>query len=124
MPPWIALGDARRERKTLGVRGDQIGEAWLEDRDLTALQRGDAISENVANDDVVPELGEAGAGDEPTYPAPKTRLVKAKRSRPSEKSVRDRRPLGDPYLRAGRRPFAMASIVSLGRRSRSVLTTQ
>ena len=45
-------------------RAMQLVEPRLVDRNLAALQRGDALGQDVADDDGVAELGEAGAGDE------------------------------------------------------------
>ena len=58
------LADVGREREALAVSRDQLLEAGLVDRHLAALQRRDALGDDVADDDRVAELGEAGTGDE------------------------------------------------------------
>ena len=71
----------------------------------------DPLGDDVADDDLVPALGEAGAGDE-ADPAgaedAERRLLHARRL----------------YLCMGRRPLAISSIVSFESLSRSVFTTQ
>ena len=57
------LGDVCRERETLRIAPDQLLEPRLVDRDLTSLQRRDPIGEDVADDDGMAELREAGACD-------------------------------------------------------------
>src|SRR5206468_7803481 len=54
------LLDLEREREPIAVALDEIVEPRLEDRDVACLERGDAILEHVADDDVVAELREAG----------------------------------------------------------------
>ena len=62
--PLDRLTDVGGERDALGVAGEQRFEAGLVDRDLSALQRFDAMREDVANDDLMAEIGEAGSCDE------------------------------------------------------------
>ncbi len=77
------------------------------DRNLASAKRVDLLRDDVADDDVVPELGEAGARDEPDVAG-----------------AEDRDTHGYLPLASGFRPLAIASIVSFERRSSSVLTTQ
>ena len=58
------LGDVGREAQSCGVALEQLVEAGLVDRHLAAAQRFDPVGEDVADNDVVAELAEAGAGDE------------------------------------------------------------
>ena len=58
------LGDVERVREPLGVPREQLVEARLVDRHLARAQRLDPLGQDVADDDVVPEIGEARAGDE------------------------------------------------------------
>ena len=58
------LGDVERVGQPLGVPAQQLLEPWLVDRHLARAQLLDPLGDDVADDDVVPELGEARAGDE------------------------------------------------------------
>ena len=58
------LAHVVREREPLGVPLEQVVETGLVDRHLAAAERLDAVREDVAHDDVVAELGKAGARDE------------------------------------------------------------
>ena len=58
------LVDLGREAKPLAVALEQLVEPLLVDRHLAAAQRVDPLLDDVADDDVVAEVGEAGAGDE------------------------------------------------------------
>ena len=58
------LADVTREAEPLGVPRDQLREAGLVDRHLAAPEGRDPLGQDVADDDRVPELGEAGTGDE------------------------------------------------------------
>ncbi len=106
------LGDIERVGEPLGVPAQQLVEPGLVDRHLARAQLLDSLGENVANDDVVPELGEARAGHE-------TDVTRAEDSDPGHRA--------EPtylMLRSGLRPFAIASIVSFESESSSVFTTQ
>ena len=93
-------------------RSQQLVEAGLVDRHLAGAQPLDPVGDDVADDDVVPELGEARAGDEAD-------VARAEDSDPGHRAERT-------YLSfsIGRRPFAIAIIVSFESESSSVLTTQ
>ena len=83
------------------------------ERDAPGAQRLDLLGHDVSDDDVVAELGEARARDEADPPGPEDaegRLLQRSR--------------GQIYLWSGRRPLAIASIVSFDIESRSVFTTQ
>ena len=54
-----------REPSRLHVRGDQLGQSGLEDRDDPARQRRDLVLVGIDANDLVPEIRKAGAGDEP-----------------------------------------------------------
>ena len=104
------LRDLGRERQPRAVAREELVEPRLVDRNDTRAQRVDLRLDDVADDDVVPELREAGAGDEAHVPRAEDR------------------DLHTPYRfftePRGFRPLAMASIVSFDSRSSSVLTTQ
>ncbi len=102
-----------RERESLPVPLDQLGQARLVERDPAGAQRVDLLRGDVADHDRVPELGEAGAGDE-SDPAG-----------PEDPDLAHRRVFfGFLSPASGRRPRAIESIVSLESVSRSVFTTQ
>ena len=106
------LSDVRREAEPLTVSLQQLVETRLVDRHLAAAECVDSVGEDVADDDLVAEVGEARAGDEAD-------VAGAEDSHPAHG--------GGAYpltLETGRRPFAIAIIVSFDSRSRSVLTTQ
>jgi hypothetical protein len=104
-----------REPDALPVLVQKLRKPALIDRDAARLEIGDALRHDVLHHDFVAELGEAGGRDE-ADPAG------------SDDSERLRHPShssSERYLVfSGRSPFAIASIVSFDRRSRSVLTTQ
>ena len=104
------LVDLGREGQPLAVALEQLGEARLVDRHLASLERVDLLRDDVADDDVVPELGEARPGDEADVAgAEDGDLAHAPTSLPAER-------LAGPWRsRASSRSRA---------RSRSVLTTQ
>ena len=79
------------------------------DRHVAVSQRVDLLRDDVADDDVVPEIGHAGAGDEADVAG-----------------AEDRDSHGACYFprASGFRPLAIASIVSLESRSSNELTTQ
>src|SRR5262249_18717490 len=52
------------EGEALGVALDQLAEARLVNRDLTARERLDLLGEDVAGDHRMADLGEAGGGDQ------------------------------------------------------------
>jgi hypothetical protein len=58
------LLDLRREGEPLPVALEQLVEPVLVDRELPSAQGVDLLGDDVAHDDVVPELGEAGTRDE------------------------------------------------------------
>ena len=58
------LGDVERVGEPVGVPAQQLVEPRLVDRDVAGAQPLDPLGEDVANDDVVTELGEARAGHE------------------------------------------------------------
>ncbi len=60
--------DGEREAHPLPVLRDQLLELGLEDRHAAGLEVGDSLRHDVAHDDRMAELGEAGCGDE-TDPA-------------------------------------------------------
>ncbi len=60
-----SLGDVRGERQALAVSLEKLVETGLVDRDDAASQSVDLRLDDVANDDVMAELGETRAGDEP-----------------------------------------------------------
>ena len=64
--PATAAGRSvvKARRPACALRGDQIVEAGLEDRDLAAAQPRDLARVLVDAGDVDAELGEAGAGDQ------------------------------------------------------------
>ena len=53
-------GELGLEVKTLRVLGDQLGQAWLEDRNVSRPQIGDSLRIDVTAPHVVAQLGEAG----------------------------------------------------------------
>ena len=57
-----------REGQALPVPGEQLVEPRLEERHLPGAQRIDPLGDDVADDDVVAELGEAGPADEAGVP--------------------------------------------------------
>ena len=104
------LVDVERVAQTLRVAREQLLEARLEDRHLAAAKRVDLLRHDVADGDVVPELGEARAGYEAD-------IAGAEDSDPRHGCL--------PYrLGSGFKPFAIAIIVSFESVSVSVLTTQ
>ena len=74
------------------------------------VQALDPLGDDVAHDDLVAALGEAGAGDE-ADPAGAEDAERRFSTRPT-------------YFCMGRRPLAISSIVSFESLSRSVFTTQ
>ena len=56
--------DVERVAQTLRVAEEQFLESRLVDRDLASAQRLDLLQDDVADGDVVPQLGEAGARDQ------------------------------------------------------------
>ena len=52
------------------VRFDEVGKARLEDRNLAAVERGDAAGILVDAGHLMTEIGKAGAGDEPDIASP------------------------------------------------------
>ena len=80
------------------------------DRHATLAQCIDLLRDDVAHDDLVPEVGEARAGDEADVPRAEDRDLHAGYFLFTEPS--------------GFRPLAIAIIVSFDSRSRSVLITQ
>ncbi len=99
------------KRQPLAVAREELVEPRLVDRDLAGAQRVDLRRDDVADDDVVAELGEARAGDETDVAG-------------AEDGDLSRREPTYLLLPSGLRPLAIASIVSFESRSRSVLTTQ
>ena len=119
------LGHVGREDEPLGVARQEVVEPGLVNRDLAAAQRGNALGDDVADDDVVAELGEAGTRDEADVSGSEDCDAfwlgthgRAQDSRTGE-VVRYR-----STAPKGLRPFAIAIIVSFESRSRSVFTTQ
>ena len=104
------LVDLHRVREPLPVPLQEIGKPLLVDRHPAAAKRVDLLGDDVADDDVVPQVGEAGTGDEADVAG-------------AEDCDLHGRNLA-PGARDGLRPFAIAIIVSFDIRSRSVLTTQ
>ncbi len=102
------LGDVEGERQPLGVPLQELVEPGLEDRHLAGAEPLDPGLDDVAHDDVVPQLGEAGAGDEAD-------VAGAEDCDSAH---------GRVILSSGFRPLAIASIVSLESVSSSELTTQ
>ena len=82
------------------------------ERHLAGAERLDLLGDDVADHDLVAELGEAGAGDEAD-------VAGAEDPDPAHRRC-------DVYFAAvrGLRPFAIASIVSFESESSSVFTTQ
>ena len=97
------------KRRRSRVAREELVEPRLVDRHDARAQRVDLRLDDVANDDVVAELGEAGAGDEADVP------------RAEDRDLHVLRRFTEP---SGFRPLAIASIVSFESRSSSVLTTQ
>ena len=91
---------------------EHLGQIRLVKRHLTGAERLDPLRHHVADDHLVPELGEAAAGDE----ADPARAEDTDRSR----FRHDR----EAYLGSGASPRAIASIVSLDSSSRIEFTTQ
>ena len=87
------------------------GTSVLVERHLAARERLDLLRDDVADDDLVAELGEAGPRDE-ADPAG------------AEDAYPCHAPDSTSPLASGLRPFAIASMVSLESVSSSVLTTQ
>ena len=58
------LADVERERDPVAVAREHLVEAGLVDRHLAGPQALDPLRNDVPQDDLVPELGEAGPGDE------------------------------------------------------------
>jgi len=58
------LTDVEREHEPFAIPLQQLFEARLVDRHLPRLEPGDLLRDDVADDDVVAQLGEAGAGDQ------------------------------------------------------------
>ena len=58
------LRDVERVRQPLGVAAQQLLEPRLVDRHLAGAEPLDPLGDDVADDDVVPEVGEARTGDE------------------------------------------------------------
>jgi hypothetical protein len=53
-----------RERQPVGVALEQLRHVLFVERDAAVLKRLDLVRHDVADHDLVPELGEAGAGDQ------------------------------------------------------------
>ena len=64
------LVHVERERQPLAIALDQLREAGLVERDAPRVQLLDLRRHDVPDDDVVPEIGEAGARDEADPPGP------------------------------------------------------
>ena len=92
---------------------EQLLETRLVERHAPGLQRLDALRKDVADDDLVTELGQAGARDE---------ADPAGAEDPDCRHFVARQP--GAYRPIGRRPLAIASIVSFESESSSVFTTQ
>ena len=110
----VAVGDVahvERVGQALGVPLHQLGHVELVERHPPVAQRLDPLGEDVADHDLVAELGEADARDE-ADPAGAEDAHLAHERRLYPLTVR------------GFRPFAIASIVSFESESSSVLTTQ
>ena len=101
------LRDVEGEGHALAVALDELLEARLEDRHPALVEHGDPILEHIAQNDFVTELREAGTGDEADVSGAEDRDVHGYLTFPS-----------------GRRPLAIASIVSFDMLSSSVLITQ
>ena len=59
-----AAPTSNRSRPEDEAFGDDVGQAFLDDRDLTPAQPLDAVLVDVGADDVVTEVGQAGTGGE------------------------------------------------------------
>ena len=118
---WRLRPSVVNERRSRVPR-EQLIETRLVDRHLAASQRLDPLREDVADDDAVAEIGEAGTGDEPDVPGTETAI----RLGLGFLAARERRRLvaAQPVESEGLKPFAIAIIVSFESRSRSVFTTQ
>ena len=105
------VGRVEREAEPVAVALEQLGHVGLVERHLAGAERRDLLGHDVANDDVVAEVGEADPRDE-ADPAG------------AEDAHRSHR--AGLYLacRSGLRPVAIASIVSFESESSSVFTTQ
>ena len=89
--------------------GDELAEAGLEDRNPARLEILDPLRDDVADDHVVAQVGEAGGGHEPD---------------PARAQDADRGPFAHLTAANGFKPLAMASIVSFESSRRSVFETQ
>ena len=98
------------KRQALAVALEQLLEARLVDRHAARLERLDPLGHDVADDDLVAELGEAGAGDETDLAGAEDADFRLHGAR----SLPGQRP----------QPRAIASIVSFESESSSVFTTQ
>ena len=105
------LRHVERVRQPARVALEQLGHVLLVERDLTFPEGFDLLGDDVANDDVVAELGEARTRDE------------ADPTGAEDANLAHGLGVYFPLVR-GLRPLAIASIVSLDRSSSSVLTTQ
>ena len=111
MPATASSIESVKVRRSL-VPGDQLLEPRLEERHLPGAQRLDPLGDDVADDDVVAELGEAGPADEAGVPG----------AEECDPCHRRRRLAASPS--SGRSPLAIAIIVSFEMLSSSELTTQ
>ena len=110
----LAIGDVRdvqRVRQPARVALEELGHILLVERDLTCPECRDLLGDDVANDDVVAELGEAHSRD------------KADPTGAEDANLAHGLGVYFPLVR-GLRPLAIASMVSFDRSSSSVLTTQ
>src|SRR5205085_8657113 len=105
------FGCVERERQPVRVPLQQLAQARLEERRLARPQLLDPLRDDVANRHLVPELGEAGPGDEadPAGAEDRDRLI----ALPAHKR----------HL-TGRSPRAISIIVSRESASSSVFTNQ
>ena len=102
------LAHVERVAEAVAVLREQLFEPGLVDRHRAAAERVDLLRHDVADDDLVTQIREAGTGDEADVAA-------------SEDC--DSRH-GRLAYRSGLRPFAISIIVSFESRSSSVFTTQ
>ena len=117
------LGHVQRERQPFPVAREQLVEARLEDRHLAAAKALDPLGDHVPHGDAVPELREAGARDEPDVPCAEDGDALSLVGHVGPQDSRCCR-YDFATVASGRRPFAIAIIVSFESRSSSVLTTQ
>ena len=102
--------EVEREGEALAVALEQLLEAGLVQRHAAGLKCLDSLGHDVADDDLVAQLGEAGAGHEPDPAGPED----------ADFRLHGR----GAYRGSGRSPRAIASIVSFESESSSVFTTQ